>query len=320
MLGNSSHSCSRRAFLASAAVAAAAVCRAAEPIAPASEYVTLGMNTYGVIPFTTEQAIVELSKAGFDTVQLDCTARTDGDPGNLTPSRRADIRKIIADHGMAITAIQGMSAPSHDNKAHANSLDRLKVLGQLVHELNPARPPLIEIGLGGRDSWEKIKPMFVKRVSDWVKTAERDDLHLLVKPHRDTSMDRPEEAIELFKETGSSPRLRMSWDYSHFALRDMPLVDCVRTALPWTGFVAMKDVAIENGKGVFKLPGETHQIDYSTLIGEFYRGGYRGDFNCEISAMIFKKKGYDALAAVRTTYENIAPAFAASGAKRLPRK
>jgi sugar phosphate isomerase/epimerase len=165
-----------------------------------------------------------------------------------------------------------------------------------------------------------MKPLFVRRVADWVKIVESSGIHMVVKPHRDTSMDRPEEAIELFKELGNPARLRMSFDYSHFALRDMPLADAIRTALPWTAFVAIKDVAMENGHGVFKLPGETKQIDYAALIRQFYEGGYRGDFNCEISSMIFRKPGFDCLAAARTSYANIAPAFEAAGVPRVKRK
>ena len=44
----------------------------------------------------------------------------------------------------------------------------------------------------------------------------------------------------------------------------------------------MKDGAIEDGKAVFKLPGETGEIDYPALLRQFYQGGYRGDFNCEV--------------------------------------
>jgi hypothetical protein len=90
-------------------------------------------------------------------------------------------------------------------------------------------------------------------------------------------------------------------------------------ALPWTGFVAIKDVAMENGKAVFKLPGETKQIDYTDLVRRFHEGGYRGDYNCELSAMVFKKPGFDCLAAARTSYANIAPAFAAAGVARVRR-
>jgi inosose dehydratase len=268
---------------------------------------------------TTEVALRELAKIGFDSVELDCNVHCDAEPENLPPARRAEIRKIAADCGLQLTVVQGLPFPSADDQQHAVALERLKILAQLAHELDPARPPMIETGLGGRDPWEKMKPLFLRRVTDWVKVAESSDINIVVKPHRGTSMDRPEQAVELFKELGAPPRLRMSYDFSHFALRDMAMADTIRMALPWTGLVAIKDVAMENGRAVFKLPGETGQIDYPALVRQFHEGGYRGDYSCEVSAMIFTKPGFDFLAAARTSYANIAPAFAAAGVARRKR-
>jgi len=314
----------RRRFLTSTAAAIVATSASrliADP--PASNFPsfgpTLGFNTYGMKTMTTEAVLPELAKIGFDSVELDCNAKCDAEPENLPPARRTAIRQIAADLGLRLTTVQGLPVPSVNDQQHAAALERLKVLAQLAHDLDPAQPLMIEAGLGGRDPWEKMKPLFVRRVADWVKVAQASDVNIVVKPHRDTSMDRPEEAVELFKELGAPKRLRMSYDYSHFALRDLSLADTIRVALPWTGLVAIKDVAMENGRAVFKLPGETHQIDYPALIRQFHEGGYRGDYSCEVSAMIFTKPGFDYLAAARISYANIAPAFTAAGVARVKR-
>jgi inosose dehydratase len=280
---------------------------------------TLGFNTYGMKTLTTEEALRELAKIGFDSVQLDCSAGCDADLPKMTPPRRLKIRKVAEASGLKLTALQGVRSPSADDRQHAADLERLKALAELAHDLWPEQPLLIEAGLGGREPWEKAKALFLRRVADWVNVADTSDVTIVVKPHRDTSMDRPEQAAELFQALGTPRRLRMSFDYSHFALRDMPLADAIRIALPWTGFVAIKDVAMENGKAVFKLPGETKQIDYAALIRQFHEGGYCGEYSCEISAMIFNKPGFDCLAAARTSYANLAPAFASAGVKRVRR-
>jgi len=314
-------SLTRRQFIAStlSAAVAAAACRAAGEGPKAPSGPTFGISTYGMKTLATEQTLRELAAIGFDSAELDCMAGRDADPANLTPARRADVRKIAGDLGLRLTAVMGVGTPSASDTAHAANLERFKVMGQLVHDLCPEQPPLIETVLGGKDPWEKMKPLFVRRLADWVKVAESSDITIAVKPHRDSSMDRPEQAVELIKELGAPARLRMNYDYSHFGLRDMTIADTIRVALPWTAFVSLKDVAIEDGKTAFKLPGETKQIDYAAIIRQFHEGGYRGDYNCEISAMIFNKPGFDYLAAAKLSYGNIAPAFVAAGVTRVKR-
>ncbi|HEV7401479.1 MAG TPA: sugar phosphate isomerase/epimerase family protein [Chthoniobacteraceae bacterium] len=310
---------SRRHFLGSLLAGALGAKASLAANAGAAAGPTLGFNTYGMKTLTTEEALRELAKIGFDSVQLDCSVGCDADLPKMTPARRTEIRKLAEASDLKLTALQGMRSPSADDRRHEADLERLKALAELAHDLWPEQPLLIEAGLGGREPWEKAKALFVPRVADWVKVADRSDVTIVVKPHRDTSMDRPEQAVELFQALGTPRRLRMSFDYSHFALRDMPPADAIRTALPWTGFVAIKDVATENGKAVFKLPGETKQIDYAALIRQFHEGGYRGDYSCEISAMIFTKPGFDCLAAARTSYANLAPAFVSARVKRVRR-
>ena len=78
----------------------------------------------------------------------------------------------------------------------------------------------------------------------------------------------------------------------------------------------MKDGVKQNGQVVFKLPGEAGTIDFARLIEQFHAGGYRGDVNCEVSGMVWSKKGYDPVAAAKTCYKNISAAFAKAGIKR----
>ena len=310
------HSTTRRQFLGTL-LAAPCLARAGEPRQPRGP--TLGFNTYGMKTLSTEQALRELAKIGFDSIELDCGPGCDAEPAKLDAARRRDVRQVAADCALWLTTLQGMPTPTVNDATHAQGMERLKTLAQLAHDLCPEEPLLIEAGLGGRDPWDKMRPLFERRVADWLKVAEAADVHLVVKPHRDTSMDRPEQGVQLIQELGSPARLQLSYDFSHFALRDMTMEETIRIALPWTGFVAIKDVALENGRTAFKLPGETHVIDYPALVRQFHAGGYRGDYNCEVSSMIFRKPGFDCLAAARLSYANIAPAFEAAGVKRVRR-
>jgi inosose dehydratase len=313
---------SRRSFIFAAAAAGLGAIPAlgvSGPATTAPAGVTFGFSTYGMKSLATEDAIDTLAKIGYDSVELAALAGWDADPASLKPDRRAAIRRQLGDTGLRLTALMDNLPPSADDARHQVQVDRIKAAAQLAHDLAPDNPPPVETVLGGTD-WAKSRPLFVKRLADWVQAAESADAVIAIKPHRGNALSRPEEAVELFGELGNSPRLRMVYDYSHFAGRDMPMADTIRVSLPWTVFVSIKDVAIENGRDVFKLPGETGQIDYPAMIKQFHAGGYTGDFNCEVSAMISKNAGYDALKAARQCYAAVAPAFDAAGVARSKRK
>ena len=281
--------------------------------------VTFGFSTYGMKGVASEEAIGTLAEIGFDSVELAALSGWDADPASLKPDRRAAIRRRMVDSGLRLTALMENLPPSADDARHQAQVDRIKAAAQLAHDLAPDDPPPVETVLGGTD-WAKSKSLFVKRLADWLKAAESADAVIAIKPHRGNALSRPEEAVELFRELGNSPRLRMVYDYSHFAGRDMPMSDTIRVSLPWTVFVSIKDLAIENGREVFKLPGETGLIDYPAMIRQFHAGGYTGDFNCEVSAMISKVAGYDPIKAAKQCYAAIAPAFEAAGVSRVKRK
>jgi inosose dehydratase len=91
--------------------------------------------------------------------------------------------------------------------------------------------------LGGKvEQWDALKELFVRRVGDWAKVAEQAKTVLAVKPHRFGAMNTPEQRAGLVKEIGS-PWLKLAYDYSHFAGRDLPLADTLKALLPQTRFV-----------------------------------------------------------------------------------
>jgi inosose dehydratase len=281
--------------------------------------VTFGFSTYGMKGIASEEAIATLGQIGYDSVELAALPGWDADPAALKPDRRDAIRRRLNDTGLRLTALMDNLPPSADNARHKAQVERIRAAAQLAQDLSPDHPPVLETVLGGSD-WAKSKPLFIDRLTDWIKAAESTDAVIAIKPHRGNALSRPEEAVELFRELGNSPRLRMVYDYSHFAGRNMPMSDTIGVSLPWTVFVSIKDFSLENGREVFKLPGETGLIDYPAMIRQFHDGGYIGDFNCEVSAMISKVSGYDPLKAARQCYAAIAPAFAAAGVARASRK
>jgi inosose dehydratase len=314
----------RRQFTGAALVAgAAAICRAGD-VAPVAEAqptsCTLGFGTYGMKSLTTEQAIRAIGDIGFDSVMVDCVAGWDADPANMSSARRADVRALLKDRGLKLPALEDDLRAGADDKKNAQQEEHLKAVAQLCHDLSPDMPAIIETTLGGRDEWPKAKPLFLSRLESWAKVAEASDVTIAIKPHADTSMSRTEQALEVFRELGPQSRIKLCYDYSHFVFTDVSMEQTIRMSLPWTVSVVMKDAVMENRKRVFKIPGETGSIDYPAMLKQFYAGGYRGDFSCEISAMVWHKPGYDGVAAAKQCFKNLAPAFTAAGVPRPVRK
>lgn len=279
-------------------------------------YCTLGIGTYSMTGMLVEQAVKAIGRIGYDSLEIDAKPDGDGAPGRMPASRRRELKKLIADSGLELSALMENLVPADDAAKHREQLERLRGVFELAGELGGDRKPLVQTVLGP-GTWDQRKQLFRERLADWAKGAEQAGITLAIKPHRGGALSRPDEAIWLFGQLGNPPRLRMVYDYSHYAFRDMPLADTIRTALPYTAHVAVKDAVEQNGRVVFQLPGESHTFDYPRLFRLFYAGGYRGDFCCEVSAMVSKKSGYEPLRAAQTCYDNMSRALSEAG---VPRK
>jgi inosose dehydratase len=278
--------------------------------------VSFSFGTYGMKSLRTEDAVRAIAEIGYDGVELAVRPDWDAAPGRMPPKRRRELRAQLSDLGLRVTALMEHLMPSPADDAHAADLQRLQGVAELSRELAPDSPPLIQTVLGGGD-WESQRGLFRDRLGDWVNVARQAGVVIAIKPHRGGAMSRPDEAIWLIRQLDDTPWLRMVYDYSHYAFREMPLAETIETALPYTAHVAIKD-AVQTDKGVrFELPGASGQFDYAPLFAQFYRGGYRGDFCCEVSGMVWSQPDYDPLVAARACYKNIQGEFVAAMVPRV---
>ena len=308
---------SRREMLviSSAALTSCGIAGADEQIVKASgNGCLLGFSTYGMPSLKSEKAIDVLAEIGFDAVELTVRDGWDADSAKLTPARRKAIRKRLDDSALRLTSLMEHVFPTSD-KHQAVALQRLKLAAEVAHDLSPDAPPLVQTVLGGGD-FEQLKTQLRDRLGEWVRIAEATHTTIAIKPHRGGVVSQPAEAVWLFEQLNKPDRLRMVYDYSHYAFRDLPMADTIEVSLPYVAHVAVKDAAREKDRVVFKLPGEAGTIDFAKLIRRLHAGGYRGDINCEVSGMVSGQPGYDAVAAARVCYRNISAAFDRSGVRR----
>jgi len=284
--------------------------RADEPVVGC----TLGFSTYGMKTLSTERAIEQIAEIGYDAIEMTVFAGWDADSAKINAQRRKSLRNQLQDSGLKLTSLMEHVAPTND-KLQANAIERLKQAAQLAHDLVPSAPPLVQTVLGG-GSFEEAKHQLVDRLGEWVEVADQFNTVLAIKPHRGGVVSTPSEAVWLFEQLKQPKRLRMVYDYSHYAFRDLPLTETIDVALPWTVHIAVKDAVQQKDRVVFKLPGTSNTIDFASLIKRFYEGGYRGDMSCEVSGMVWGQSGYEPVVAAKTCYQNMSEAFKKAGVPR----
>lgn len=306
----------RRSFLAqsTAALAVGKVAKAKDDNGRQAG-MTLGFSTYGMKSLKTERAIEVISEIGFDAVEITVWPDWDAAPSRMDKIRRANIRRKLVGNNLKLTSLMEHVYPSADDAQHKKDLERLRGVFQLAQDLSPENPPVVQTVLGGGRFDEK-KNMLRDRVDDWVELGKHHGIVTCVKPHRGGVVSQPTEAIWILKQLKQPRWARMVYDYSHYIFRDIPFVDSIREALPFTSHVAVKDTVRKGTGTAFTLPGEAGTIDYVTLLKELAKGGYTGDISCEVSGMVWSKPGYEPVAAARTCYRNLSAAFEKSGVKR----
>lgn len=303
----------RTSIASSALVAHSSRSRAdeAQPV----EGVTFSFGTYGMKSMSTEDAIRSVAQVGYDGIEIAARPDWDAAPDQMSKARRQNIRSLLLNSGLRVTALMEHLYPVHDKAEHDAGMTRLRKVAGLGHDLNPDAPPLIQTVLGG-GTWNEKKNMFRDRLGDWAALAQETKTVIAVKPHRGGGMSTPSEAAWLIQQLDNTPWIRMVYDYSHYAFREMPVAKTVETALPYTAHIAIKDT-VKTDKGFrFVLPGESKSFDYVDLFERFYAGGYRGDICCEVSGMVWNQPDYDPIAAVKSCYANIAPLFKRAGVPR----
>ncbi|MDF1738173.1 MAG: TIM barrel protein [Verrucomicrobiales bacterium] len=311
---------SRRGFLNAGLMAGTVGVGGGSLLAAGKSTCGLAIGTYGLQSMPLPDAIRLVGKTGFDAIEITVFSGMTGDPASalISDESRKAVRAALDETGLRLCALMADLRPEADDTKHYAQLPKLNQYIQLARELCPENPPLIQTVLGGK-VWENSKELFRDRIANWNQVLADQKGYLSIKPHRGSAMSTPENAVWLLKQLGNPRRIKMVYDYSHYALREseLTIADTVETALPITNYVAVKDAEAVGDKVRFALPGETDTWDQSEVLKRFYGGGYRGDFCCEVSSQIWRNNpDYDPVKATQTCYENMAKAFEKAGIER----
>jgi inosose dehydratase len=303
-------SLSRRALLVAGGCALATSLTAEEK----PRRIGLGFSLYGMKSLPLDRAVRACAEIGYDCVELPVLPDWPADSARFTAAARKAFAKTLADEGVRLSAVME-NLPLLADKMDENR-DRLQRAAEIARDLATGNPPPVETVLGGRPGeWEQVKKKMVERLADWARVMADAKVVLAIKAHVGNACRTPEDLVWLLKQV-DSPWIKAAYDYSHFQLQALDLAASLKSLLPQTVFIHVKDAQGQAGKFQFLLPGAatgTMQVDYSAYLRQLAAGDYRGDVVVEVSGQIHSQPGYDPLAAARQSYAPLARAFTAAG-------
>ena len=309
-------SASRRRFL-SASLAALPAAFAGARLAPAAVAekpklpFTLGFSLYGLKTLPIEQAIRTCAEVGFTDVEPALLSGYDTEPTRLSPAKRIEVRSILDGLGVRVPCLMENIRPAVDDQTQAENFEKLARAAELGHAWKPAEAGskvIIETVLGGKPAeWNKLHKPIAAGLAQWAEVARKHDIVIAIKAHVGGALHTPDDTVALVREI-NSPHLKAAYDFSHFQLQGFDLEKSLRTLLPETVFIHVKDGRGAPGKFEFLLPGQgsTDYVKYFRLLRE---GKYAGSVTVEVSGQIHQKAGYDGPAAVRQSYQALHAAY-----------
>ena len=271
--------------------------------------------TWGMMKVAIEQAIPAIARIGYHGIELAVTPGWPTDLDTLDAPKRRLIRRLLADHGLALSAVAGHTSFFEDDPArNAANMQRLRDSLALAVELaTPGDPPILCSLLGGgMEEWEAKKELVAERVSALGDYAASLGAILAAEPHSGTAFDTPHKALWLMERL-NHPAVRLNFDISHFDIIGIGIDECVAPLAPWSVHTHVKDQRGIFPKHEFLTPG-SGPFDFVHYLSALHAAGYTGFIGMEVSVMVQRKPGYDPLVDAALGYYALVHAFNESGA------
>ncbi len=274
-----------------------------------SRPLTFGFSLYGMKTLPWSEGLGHVARIGYKTTELCLRPGWNTEAKLLTKADRAAIRKRIGDLGLTLSSVMENLALARPGGNRDANLDRLRAAAEVCYDCSPGPPALIETTVGGRpDSWEELKTAMADELGAWAKKSEELNVTLAIKAHSKTAMSRPERLLWLADQV-KSPRLKLVYDFSHFAAFGLDMRKTMDQIVPRSVFVHIKDTVGMAPDHRFVLPGDG-PVDFKAYAGNLVELHYRGPVVVEVSVDVYDQPGYDPVKAAEHVWERVSPAFA----------
>ena len=272
--------------------------------------------TWGMMTVNIEQAIPAIAKIGYHGLELAVTPGWPTDLATLDGPKRKLIRRLLSEHGLALSAVAGHTSFCEDDPAaNGANMQRLRDSLDLAIELATPGDPAILCSLigGGMQEWEAKKELVAERTYALGEYAAKIGAILAVEPHSGTAFDTPEKALWLMNRL-DHPAVRLNFDMSHFDIIGIGIDDCAPSLVPWSVHTHVKDQRGIFPNHEFLTPG-SGPFNFVHYLAAMQKAGYTGFIGMEVSVMVQRKPGYDPFVDAALGYYALVHAFNESGAE-----
>jgi sugar phosphate isomerase/epimerase len=274
----------------------------------------LGFSAWAMRELSVERQVEIVRDAGYAGIALVSGAGFGLDALECDAARRREIRGLLADAGLELTAVPGHANMLVDDADEARAaIERVMAGIDLAVDLadGATQPIAIAMGYGSPADYETDKHRLVDVFGKLAAHAASRGAIVALEPHVGQAMDQPEK-VAWFIDAVGSPNFRLNLDNSHFECMGCNLDEYIPILVPYSVHTEVKDQRGRYPNHEFLVPGEG-DFDYARYLAAMDRAGWRGWITVEISVMVQRRPGYDPAEVARRSFDTLTGASHAAG-------
>lgn len=228
----------------------------------------IGFRTIGFRDQPVEETLRTLAEIGYHCVEL-CLESPDLQPRHLTPSRIRQIKSLLEDLGLCLSAVSYHGLQDQLEVRRQNTYRALEITAQF------SAPALIVASRN--EEPPRLRAQWMEHI-DWYRElctlAEPEGFKIAVEPQPGLVVRNAEDLVKMIQEV-KHEALAANLDVAHAALTADDLSWAIYTLGPRLVHVHLADVRGQEHQHL--LPG-TGQLDWGELYEIFEAVGYQGPY------------------------------------------